>query len=50
MKYRVLKKCSLVVEKDSIVELDPRQAELVKGLVSPIEEQEKKKTTKKKGE
>lgn len=52
MKYRVLKKCSLVVEKDSIVELDPRQAELVKGLVLRIEEtkEEKKKTTKKKGE
>lgn len=55
MKYRVLKKCSLVVEKNSIVELDPMQAKIAKGLIAPIEATEepketKKKTTKKKGE
>lgn len=49
MKCRVLKKCSLVVEKDSIVELDQRQVELAKGLVLPLDEQqEEKKEVKKK--
>lgn len=52
MKYRVLKKCSLVVEKDSIVELDPKQAELAEGLVIPVieEKKEAKKSVEKKGE
>lgn len=51
MKYRVLKKCSLVVEKGSIVELDPKQAELAKGLVLLYEEKPKEvKKAKKKGE
>lgn len=50
MKYRVLKQCTLTIEKDSIVELDPNQARLAEGLVSPLEEVQEKKKTKKKGE
>ena len=52
MKFKVLKKCTLVVEKDSIVELGSIQSKLAleKGLVSAYKVQKKKETEKTKGE
>lgn len=52
MKFKVLEKCTLVVEQNSIVELDPKQAKLAieKGLVCEYKVQEKKETKKKKKE
>lgn len=49
MKFKVLKQCTLKVEKDSIVELDQRQADIALklGLVSSYKVQQKKTTTKK---
>lgn len=48
MKFKVLKKCTLTIGPNSIVELDPMQAQLAKGLVALVEEQkEQKQTTRK---
>lgn len=48
MKFKVLKKCTLTIEANSIVELDPKQAKLAEGLVALVEEQkEQKQTTRK---
>lgn len=39
MKCKVLSKCTLTVDKGSIVEVDPRQFELARGVLAPVEKE-----------